>query len=75
MIFCQECGYKSPDHKLDCSQAGGKGATPKNTYAERQVLDSGPKDTTSTAIIAAIVTTNLISAPDTSTDSSTSTGE
>ena len=83
MIFCNECGYKSPDHKPNCSQAGGPGATPQNTYAERQVLDAGPTVNTDEVTIASNLLDSVppaeestITITDTSsTDTSTSTGE
>jgi len=72
MIFCNECGMKAPQHKATCSQVGGAGATPRNTYVERE-------DTIPDAVVAAAVMTVLAeadSSTDTSTeDSSTSTGE
>jgi len=74
MIFCQECGYKSPDHKPNCSQAGGPGATPRNTYTERQ--DTVVEGTSlATAIIDELAPEPDQSPGTTTTDTSTSTGE
>lgn len=74
MIYCNECGQKHPHHKPDCSQVGGKGATPRNTYSE-----PARENTTPDAVVAAVVIPALAeadSSTDSSTDdSSTSTGE